>query len=192
MKKLFFTLLMAVVTLAANALVGVYPTYEDLKNGTPVVFDGDKYTVKGKFLEKTIAGKVKGEEKSFLMKDIYGVHMNGDLLRIYNYGGAVAMVKLVGSGEYHMYQSSYVLEDAMGSYDRTTTIWFVSKGLDGKIFRMNSKGEFDEMVANNPEYKDLPAECAKYKGPLITKIGWVIAKSPNFKNGKDMIPPVKQ
>ena len=40
MKKLLFTLMLAVVTMAANAIIGVYQTYEDFKTGNLITFDG--------------------------------------------------------------------------------------------------------------------------------------------------------
>lgn len=192
MKKLLVTLLMLVTFFSSHAIVGVYQTYADFKSGNLITFDGGDYKTAGKFLEKTISGKVKGETKTFMLKDIYGINLNNELYRIFNYGGAVVTAKLYTTADYQLYMHTFTFDNAANAgQGRSATIYYVSKGLDGDMYRLSTMKALEEVSDAHPEYKDLVKACAKYKLDAAGRVSHVIYASPNYKLGKDIMPPVK-
>jgi hypothetical protein len=191
MKKHFATLLLLIAFISSKAIVGVYLTYDDFKSGTLQTFDGESFKTAGAFLNKTISGKVKGEQKTFNLKDIYGINLNGELYRIYNDGHAIVTAKLYSTADYQLYFHSYDL-DAANFAKKAAPIGYLSKGLDGEIFRLSTMDALSALGATHPELKDLIKACEKLKLDAAGRVSRVIYNSPNFKMGKDIIPPVKK
>lgn len=192
MKKHLVTLILLTLFFSANALTGVYQTYDDFKNGKLLIFDGDDYTTTGRFLEVTITGKVKGEEKTFVLKDIYGLNIDGELHRIYFAEGIVTPVKLHTTADYQLYfHRNMELSGREHRNDQLAVIYYVSKGLDAPIYRLSTPDNLIDLAASHPEYNALVKACEKYKVDVAGKVSKVIYHSPNFKLGKDIIPTIK-
>ncbi len=87
---------------------------------------------------------------------------------------------------------SYTMENmADMTQNKTTTIYYVSKGLNGELYRLSTMKALEELSLAHPEYKDLVKACAKYKHDAAGRVSHVIYYSPNYKLGKDVVPPVK-
>ena len=176
-----------------HAQTGVYPSYEDFKNGKLMKSEDGNLDVK--LMAHKVISKEAGQKKEYECANIYGMLIKGKLYRFPVGSAAALSCELVTYGNFCIwfFSDSYM----QGAVTRQEVLCYVSKGLDGYMYDVNNNNRLEKIATEHKEFQPL-LDCVK-KGkkltlmhPLVTAIGECIVADPSYhKNTADAIPAIK-
>lgn len=193
--KTFLSLLIAIcISASLSAQTGVYMTYEDFKAGKLLKADNKELSIK---IKHEITIKTGGETKTLQTKDFYAMLLDGELYRFSPTSAGNIYLKLQTVDDHYavwMYSETRYSTSTGGSH--SNTIFYLSKGLDGKLTDISTNGQLKALEGDS-DYKDLLG-CISKKGkltmmrPLVRSAAECIAEDPTYKKDpKSVIPAVK-
>lgn len=193
--KTFASLLLAICLSASLAAqTGIYMTYDDFKAGKLLKADNKELSIKTKH---EITMKTGGETKTFETKDFYAMLLDGELYRFSPTAMGNIYLKLqTVDDHYALWMYSETRYSSGGGGSHTNAIYYLSKGLDGKMTDISMNGQLKALESDS-DFKDLVG-CIQKKGkltmmrPLVRSAAECIAEDPTYKKDpKSVIPAIK-
>jgi hypothetical protein len=193
MKKLHITILMTLflcLGVYAQRQTGIYMTVDDFKNGNLIKDDGNSLQVKA--TKHIVTMKVKGEEKEFKCSDIFGMLVNGKLLRFIQPTSALACELTMYTDNYCWWRFTHTSIYADRASTQSSSTDYISSKVDGELVFIGM-GSNVKKLAEHKGFEPL-IDCinAGKKKMFMMQIGDCMAKDPTWKQRvEDAIPPIK-